>query len=151
MKAAWASKLYKCKDETWTIIPRKYLENCEIEKVLCMNFENEKQNPIKLPTFYSEVIESWHLCGGGRKAPQNANDIRRELIWGNKFIQTRGKTLFYTNLEKSGINFIDDLLDENGKFKSGDQIFQSLGGRTNWIIEYKTILKAIPKLWNEKL
>ena len=97
MKAAWASKLYKCKDESWAIIPRKYLENCEIEKVLCMNFENEKHNPIKLPTFYSEVIESWHLCGGGRKAPQNANDIRREQIWDNKFIQTRGKMLFYTN------------------------------------------------------
>ena len=91
------------------------------------------------------------ICGGGRKAPQNANDIRREQTWGNKFIQTSGKTLFYTNWEKSGINFIDDLLDENGKFKSGDQIFQSLGGRTNWIIEYKTILKAIPKLWKEKL
>ena len=41
-------------------------------------------------------------------------------------------------------------MDENGKFKSGDQIFQLLGGRTNWIIEYKTILKAIPKLWKEK-
>ena len=50
MKAAWTSKLYKCKDETWTIIPRKYLENCEIEKVLCMNFENEKRLPNKVTT-----------------------------------------------------------------------------------------------------
>ena len=24
VNAAWASILYKCKDETWTIIPRKY-------------------------------------------------------------------------------------------------------------------------------
>ena len=53
-------------------------------------------------------------------APQDANDIRKEIIWGNKFIQTKGKTLYYKHWKESNINFIEDLLNAEGKFKSGD-------------------------------
>lgn len=151
MKAVWAQRLYNSKEETWAILPSKHFENCGIEKLLCMNAENEKHIPIQLPPFYKDVIKSWHLCGGGRKAPQNALDIRKEIIWGNKFIQSKGKTLYFKNWEESNINFIDDLLNANGKFKSGEEIFDKLNTRTNWLIEYNTILKSIPKTWKEKL
>ena len=43
---------------------------CKIEVLMSMNFEKEKLLPSKLPSFYAEVIVSWHLCGGGLKAPQ---------------------------------------------------------------------------------
>lgn len=63
VKAIWAQRLYKSSGETWSIIPRKYFEKCEIEKLMCMNFDTEKQVPFKLPKFYNEVILSWRLCG----------------------------------------------------------------------------------------
>lgn len=80
-----------------------------------MNAESEKHIPFQLPPFYKDVIHGWHLCGGGRKAPQSAYDIRREIIWGDKFIQSKGRVLYLKNWEKSNINFIDDILnaDEN--------------------------------------
>lgn len=122
MKASWASKLYKSTNETWTIIPNKYFENCDIATVMCMNAETVKQIPFKLPEFYLNVVQCWHLCGGGCKTPQSAYEIRQEMIWGNKFIQSKGKTLFFNNWRDS--NFIDDLLDETGNFKSGQKIFE---------------------------
>ena len=91
-----------------------------------MNIAKENQIPIKLPKFYREVIFSWHSCGGGLKAPQSEAEIRKQLIWGNKMIQTKGKTLFYKNWHESNINFIDDLLDDNGNLKSGTDIFRQL-------------------------
>lgn len=151
MKAMWAYKLHTNNEETWTILPKKYFESCGIEKILCMNFENEKHSPIKLPSFYAEVLKSWHLCGGGKKAPQNAYDIRKEIIWGNKYIQSKGKTLYFKNWTQCGINFVDDILNANGKFKTGEEIFHKLNIRINWLSEYQTILKSIPKLWKEKL
>ena len=60
----------------------------------------KNQVPIKNTDFYVEVLLVWHLCGEGLKAPQNANEIRQQLIWGNKYIQSRGKTLFVDNWEK---------------------------------------------------
>ena len=74
MKATWISKL-----ETWTAIPRKLISKCELKFLLNMNTEMEKQIPINLPQFYKEVILAWHFSGGCIKAPQNANDYRREI------------------------------------------------------------------------
>ena len=50
-------------------------------------------------------------------------------------------------------NFIDDLLDNTGNFKSGAEIFQQLEGtnRANWLIEYNTTLKSIPRAWKDKI
>ena len=110
----------------YRIIPLKYTEKCKIEVLMNMNFEKEKLLPIKLPSFYAELIVSWHLCGGGLKAPQKDIDIRQELIWGNKHIQTKGKTLYYAHWSECNINFTDDLLDHEGKFKPGQEIFLKL-------------------------
>ena len=52
---------------------------------------------------------------------------------------------------ESNINFIDDLLDVAGKFISGEELYHKLRIKTNWIIEYKTLLKSIPKNWKDKL
>ena len=67
MKAVWAYRLYNAKDETWSLIPQKCFENCDIQTILCMNTDNENHIPIKLPMFYKEVITSWHECGAGKK------------------------------------------------------------------------------------
>ena len=77
-------------------------------------------------------------------------EIRKQLIWGNKYIQTKGKTIFYENWNKSNIYFIDDLLDETRNMKRGSEILQHLQGYSR-AIEYNTILKSIPKTWNNML
>ena len=129
------------------------MNNCEINLLMRMNIDKENLLPIKLPQFYKEAILSWISCGGGLKAPQSTTDIRKQLIWGNKLIQSKGKTLFYKNWHKNGINFIDDLLDDNGNLKCGTEIYHQLEGqsRKNWLVEYTTILKSIPKSWRNTL
>ena len=103
MKAVWAYRLYNAKNETWSIIPQKYFENCDIQTILCMNTDKEKHIPIKLPMFYKEVITSWHECGGGKKTPQNVADIRKEIIWGNKHILCKGKSLYLKHWKNSNL------------------------------------------------
>ena len=125
-KAVWCQRLYNSSLETWTIISPKYMEQCNINLLMYMNIEKEKLLPVRIPQFYKEVILSWHSCGGGLKAPQSEAEIRKQLIWGNKYIRTKGKTIFNENWHKSNKNFIDDLLDETGNLKSGVEIFQQL-------------------------
>ena len=47
----------------------------------------------------------------------------------------------------------NDLLGETGNLKLGAEIFQQLKGyrRANWLMEYTTILKSIPKTWKDML
>ena len=58
-----------------------------------MDSTKAKAIKLKITNFYLEVIKSLQLCGGGEGAPQGANDIRMETLWGNKFIQVRGKNI----------------------------------------------------------
>ena len=153
MKAVWATRLHYSKNEAWTIIPKKYMEDCNITTLMCMNMDKENHLPVKIPPFYHEVISGWISCGGGLKAPQSHTEIRKQMIWGNKYIQTKGKTLFFKNWHKNNINFIDDLLDDTGNLKNSETIFQQLEGvsRANWLVEYHKISKAIPISWKENL
>ena len=116
-----------------------------------MNTDTEKQIPIGLPDFYRDVLNSWHLCGRGKKAPQNAADIRQQIIWGHKFIQNKGKTLYYKHWKDSNINFIDGLLNNEGKFMPSEETLRKLTKTTNWLINYNIILKSIPRFWKETI
>ena len=78
-------------------------------------------------------------------------EIRQQILWGNKLIKVNGKTLFHQNWHASGINFIDDLLNEDGRIKSGEEIVQQLRTNRNWITEYSMLLKAIPRRWKDKI
>ena len=152
-KAVWCQRLINRSNETWTIIPQKYMEGCSLALLMRLNIDKDKQIPIHIPKFYKEAIFSWHSCSGGLKAPQSEAEIRKQIIWGNKMIQTKGKTLFFKTWHKSNINFIDDLLDQSGNLKKGSDIFEQLEGqnRTNWLIEYNIILKSIPSSWKTLL
>ena len=48
------------------------------------------------------------------KSPHNFREIRKQIIWGNKYryIKYKGKCLVKVNWIKSGIIFINDILDE---------------------------------------
>ena len=151
MKASWITKLFYGQNKTWTAILRKWMSRCELKFLLNMNTDMEKQIPIKLPQFCKEVIMAWHLSGGGIKAPQNANDYRKEMIWGYKYVLSKGKTLLYEHWKNSGINFVDNLLTHDGKFKSAIEILKQLKNKRKWLIEYNTIISAIPKTWKEDL
>ena len=82
-KAAWCQKPYNSSLETWIIIPPKYIDQCNINLLMCMNIEKEKLLPVRIPHLYKEVILSWYSCDGGLNAPQSEAEIRKQLIWGN--------------------------------------------------------------------
>ena len=58
----------------------------------------------------------------------------------------KGKCLVKVNWIKSGIIFINDILDEYGQI-SEYKIISKLRNKQNWISELNILKKAIPKLW----
>jgi hypothetical protein len=49
------------------------------------SLENELTKNI--PAFYKEILETWIICGGEDKIPENFREIRKQIIWGNKYIK----------------------------------------------------------------
>jgi hypothetical protein len=86
---------------------------------------------------------------GGNKSPHNCRDIRKQIIWRNKYIKYKCKCLIKVKWIKSGIIFINDILEEYGI--SEYKIIAKLRNKQNWISELNILKKAIPKQWKEIL
>jgi hypothetical protein len=105
--------------ENWKIIPQKYFENiAENFLIFNMNLDSFKtlENELtkNIPAFYKELLKTWITCrGGGIKVHTILKkEIKKQIIWGNKYIKYKGKCLVKANWIKSGIIFINDILDE---------------------------------------
>ena len=91
LKASWVNRLTDTYYENWKVIPEKYFnivgKNWLVFK---MNIDDIKNVPNveHIPEFYRDVIISWVKSGGGQtKTPKRFQDIRKQVIWGNKFIK----------------------------------------------------------------
>ena len=64
-------------------------------------------------------------------------NIRKQGIWGNKYINLKGQSLLFSNLIESNLIYINDLLDEKRNL-SEEFIFKKLKCKVNWISELYT-------------
>ena len=105
-------------NENWKIIPQKCFENIgENFLIFNMNLDSftslENELTKTIPAFYKELLKTWRRRGD--KSPQHFREIRKQIIWGNKYIKYKGKCLVRIDWIKSGIIFINDILDEFGR------------------------------------
>jgi hypothetical protein len=54
--------------------------------------------------------------GGQTKTLSHFAEIRKQLIWGNKFIRFRNKSLIFDNWINSDLIYINDILNENKEY-----------------------------------
>ena len=157
LQIKWILRLLENSNENWKIIPQKYFEKIgENFLIFNMNLDSFKslENELtkNIPAFNKELLKTWSTCRGGRgnKSPQNFRKIRKQIIWGNKYIEYKGKCLVKVIWIKSGIICINDILDEYGHI-SEYKIIAKLRNKQNWISEFNSLKKAIPKQWKETL
>ena len=104
-----------------------------------------------IPEFYREVIKCWFEAGGGQKKKITSfSDIRKEVIWGNRYIKFENKCLIFKNWINSGLVYINDIINENGEITQ-QHIWEKLKCKTNFISEFMRLKKAIPKEWCRNL
>ena len=134
----------------WKVIPEYYFNMIEKKFLIFqMNLSNIAHIPqLKvLPEFYFELTKTWiEYKNTNDNIPINFRNIRQEVIWGNKYITLKGKSLLFTNWINSNLIYINDIIDEKGNI-SENYILRKLKFKHNWMIEITKIKNAIPKDW----
>ena len=100
LKASWVSRLASNQLVNWKVIPCKYFAKLGKEwLVFSQNLDNITVNKYakQITEFYGEVLRSWNKIGGQTRTPLNFADVRKQIIWGNKFIKFDHKTLLFNN------------------------------------------------------
>ena len=49
-----------------------------------------------------------------KKTPKSFAEIRKQIIWGNSYIRLNNKTLVFKTWIKSGIRYINDIINNDG-------------------------------------
>ena len=100
-----------------------------------------------LPSCYREVLVCFNACKKNMEYSQISSDsFLEQTIWCNKYVRYKGKTLFFHNWIKSGIKYVCDLFDGNGRLKSIECFTHILYRRHNIFCENLMLKSVFTKL-----
>jgi hypothetical protein len=90
------------------------------------------------PTEISQICWFFFELKSKEKIPLKVDSI----IWYNSTLKIEGKTLFYKELFDNNIIFIKDILDEENKFKTYDELKNQLNCNLNFL-KYFSLISMI--------
>ena len=113
LRASWVSRFVSGEMDNWKLIPYKYFRQFGKNwLIFSMNIEYKKIKDYLrfIPDFYKEILQTWIKMGGGQtKTLSHFAEIRKQLIWGNKFILFKNKSLMFDNWINSDLIYINDI------------------------------------------
>ena len=74
-----------------------------------------------------------------------------QFIWFNKHIQIDNKSIYLYNFLNRNLNFVGQLFDTDGKFKSQDCVKHELLLKNNMQFQYRQIIHALLQHWKETI
>ena len=148
LKIKWIKTLLNKEEANWKILPNYFLNIfgkdflifhmnlCHIKNI--KNIEN-----LFIPDFYKDLIENWLHSKKESIKSETFEQIRKQIIWGNQEIKFLNKCIIFKEWIKSGIIFVNDIIDENGNIAE-QIIHEKLNNKCNWISELSSLKQAIP-------
>ena len=146
---SWVKRITDGKGEAWMAIPSYYLENVGGIFIFECNYEVDLLDLNGLPEFYADILKAWSEIKG-ECIPENHFQIRDEILWNNKNITIAGKSIYYKDWHAVGIEKIKDLLNDENKFTSYQNLSQKVGKRFPFT-KLLGLINAIPDSWKQKL
>ena len=125
-----------------------YLEPVGGKLILCCDFDLKKL-PVKLPAFYEECFKSFAKCSAANHTSvqdQNRKDLSKAIVWNNKFICIRGKSVYFRNLAEKGI-----ISDNNEFIVKSNYKLRELNISPLDIFRLISVIDALPAEWRESL
>ena len=141
-KLTWIKRLIS-KDNNFTSIAHA---NARIDNFSL--FFKYKMSPahmkIKPTAFYTQIIEYWNELRHVGKL--TCNEILNEPLWLNKDIIIGKYPVHYTDWENHGISILNDIINNDGTFKSSHDLFLQYNLKVD-IMKHNSIKSSISRQW----
>ena len=108
---------------------------------------------IQLPKYYEECFRCLAEYPVANKLTEQAlcQEIHNTVIWNNKFICIKGKSVFCEELFKKGIITLEDFTTDGNDVITGFQIMASVLFTPKENFQLMAIIEAIPTQWRHHL
>ena len=143
LKFSWMKRLYDDSFHEWKIIPLRLIKNVFGEHFVLHSNLSFKASAVNLfPTYYREIFNNWKNF-----LPLNPvlpSSILSQPLWYNKFILIANEPIFWKTFSICGVNFVDDLFSETGKFKTWENLQDQFNLTQEGYFQWQQLKHSIP-------
>ena len=102
LKLNWLKRFYSNSGAPRQLIPKSLLANVGGLKLFACNYDIDRINlKSQLPEFYREIIALWQDLIASN--PKNRHEVLEQILWNNKFITLKGKSVYFFQWHQSGM------------------------------------------------
>ena len=142
VKLTWVQRLID-KDNAFTKVAGTHTKIFNFKNFFKYKNDTQFIDPNMSP-FYRQIVNNWFEIHSIN--PTSPNEVLNEFIRLNKFIAVDSKPIKLSNWSERGINTIYDIVDNQGKLLSKQQLEQKYGVFIDQM-QYNRTISAIPKNW----
>ena len=141
-KLSWIKRMIRNQDAAWMQLLYTFLPDMNIKHILKCSLDPQRLAEY-IPDFYRQIMYAWYET---IPDPITGLDTKRQIIWLNKHLMIDNKPTYNDNLYKHGIVSISDLIGDDRKFYSYEQLIAKYNVQVNRLY-YMGLIDAIPKEW----
>jgi hypothetical protein len=148
LKISWAKRLVQSNYLAECMYISTWITNIDIWKC---NLNPSDINVLfrKKPNKYNrDIFSAWSYYS--YNTPDTSLEIMNQFIWFNSHIRIDGKPTFNNRMYTAGIQYVKQLLDQNGNILNYQYFIQKYGINVNFL-NYLSIINAIPPSWKVTL
>jgi len=120
LKIVWIKRICQNSDSSWkTLIGHFFRERGGLSFLLNCRYDVKLLNLNNVPPFYHAILKYWQ-----ENTPiilEDNTHKQNEIIWNNKNILIDKHMIYLKQWHRTGIMYINDLLDENFNFSPHDK------------------------------
>lgn len=144
----WVRRMIKRPKSNAAIFLKQMLQTTNLSSFLAFKIKQIPEG-IRDAPFYSSMFALWNAYHAF--SPSEEDDIRREILWNNKFIINDGSMLLWKSWEAKGISTINDICQPGeGRLCSHTEIADKYNVKCSFLDALKLRL-SIPLEWRRAL
>ena len=93
LKAAWMDRYRSSENSDWCSFLDSMFQELGGSFLFKCNYNLKLLGLTDLPPFYKSILTVWQELHS--KTPLNANAMKEEILWNNRFVKRYGKSIFY--------------------------------------------------------
>ena len=150
LKCSWVKRLHNDNFHEWKLIPLYYFnKNLGKQFKFRSNLSFSKNFSAYFPCYYREILDSWSKFY--TQTPTVPSTIASQFLWFNEQIKIDNNTVFFKHFSKKNINFLKDILNDNGHIITWESCQIHFGINKKWHYKWMQLIHAIPTAWKKEL
>ena len=149
LQHSWVKKLFDGTHHNWRIIPLFLINKYFGKNFHHLNFPFNLILIDSFPEFYKQILIIWSTYFVSNS--EFPSSIQLNFLWYNKHLLTDNRAIYLQSFADKDVDFLGNLLDGSGIFKSWNELKAKLNLADNLYFSWLQLINSIPLNWRNTI